>query len=546
MESKLSADSRSSWPTTYVEYYDFLGIGPVTTSTSQSQDLSSPSTCADLADIHQFILPTDTVESSFVVALPTPGGNASVGLPSTIPSSVLNYLTSFPSVTAQLGGIPIGSCSPISTTCWSAQPTSCPVSCTPYPGPSPATEVTSVFTTTWPQSVSTSTSYSWNQPSYKYITIDASTAVITATASFTTGTGGDGASLTACFSACPTILTPKLKRWRDVLGLDPFYPHRRPNQKEKARKRQASGSGGPIPVSSPTLTSTGIVATGSASSTDTWISITTASVLVRSVTGDTSIAGNPFPDATSSSPTLSQTPAALSVAEISPGSATPSASPPSSGNANPPSGTVSSGEVAPSANAPPASTATSTVTNDAVVTGSSTTITASQVGSGTFALGTITITQGQTATLPNGQAVSVNSGGNLVGTIVVSNAAASTTTVTNGAVIAGSSTTITALQVGSGTFALGTTTIVQGQTATLPNGQTVSVNSAGSLVGGSGATASSGIGSYIISGINPGGPRATTTGGTTPLAATGAAVAAHKSRSLGLPYGLALAALVLW
>nr|POE87309.1 hypothetical protein CFP56_29898 [Quercus suber] len=115
-----------------------------------------------------------------------------------------------------------------------------------------------------------------------------------------------------------------------------------------------------------------------------------------------------------------------------------------------------------------------------VITGNGHTLTATQVGSGVFAAGSTTFTAGQVVTFTNGAKTTVGSGSALM-------PGPPAPTIT-GVVITADSQTITATQVGSGTFVAGTTTFTAGQVMTLSDGETLTVGT-GHVISGSGAVA---------------------------------------------------------
>lgn len=92
----------STYPTTYVEYHDFSGVGA---------DVSNATACAQTDSVSQFILASETVEMSFVMQwMPASTAKyASPGPATSIPPEILSYLDSIPAVTSQLGGQPIKS-----------------------------------------------------------------------------------------------------------------------------------------------------------------------------------------------------------------------------------------------------------------------------------------------------------------------------------------------------------------------------------------------------------------------------------------------------
>ncbi|OQO12910.1 hypothetical protein B0A48_02374 [Cryoendolithus antarcticus] len=123
----------------------------------------------------------------------------------------------------------------------------------------------------------------------------------------------------------------------------------------------------------------------------------------------------------------------------------------------------------------------------AVITAGSQTLTAVQLGGGSFVIAGTTISSGLAVTLSDGQIVTAGSSGLIVdGTSTVSLQALSRGASDSkvGAVFTAGSQAITAVQLGGGSFALAGTTLTSGQIVTLGDGEVLSVGSAGLIVDG--------------------------------------------------------------
>lgn len=122
------------------------------------------------------------------------------------------------------------------------------------------------------------------------------------------------------------------------------------------------------------------------------------------------------------------------------------------------------------------------VTN-AVFTAGSETFTASPVGGGSVAIGSITVAKGQSVTLPNGQAVGVGASAiNVDGSeIPFSTNGASEPAVTGLVFTNAAGEVETATQISSGVFIAASTTLTAGQHLTLPNGDVATIALGASL-----------------------------------------------------------------
>nr|POE87306.1 hypothetical protein CFP56_29895 [Quercus suber] len=105
-----------------------------------------------------------------------------------------------------------------------------------------------------------------------------------------------------------------------------------------------------------------------------------------------------------------------------------------------------------------------------VITANGQTVTATQIGSGTFVAGSSTLLAGQVVTLSSEETLTVGTGGLISGLSTVARV-----------VFTAGSQTVTATELGSGTFVLGSATLAAGQATTLSDDEIVSVNNAGDL-----------------------------------------------------------------
>lgn len=215
----LALIENSTYPTTYVEYHDFAGVG------------TNATTCAQTANISQFNLASATVEMSFVMALNVSATSNGAERPqsgpvTSMPQQILGYLDTIPAVTSQLGGHSAASClfayglphcdkpstytNGCSSYCGTGVPTSTgefvvfflelayfiitsyemllwhssssrdssPELALTVP---PLVTYTTTSTSIRSASTQTLTTYSWNSPSYSYITHQATTLYSTRT-----------------------------------------------------------------------------------------------------------------------------------------------------------------------------------------------------------------------------------------------------------------------------------------------------------------------------------------------------------------------------